>query len=253
MESTDDSSPFGPKTNAELREVAIDRMIQTAIRLIAKNGASKLSLVDVGRESGYSHSLPNYYFKSKDRLLKEVFSFIVVRFKKKVTTWARENSKHRIRPGLSNLDASIRAFLAMQSMDQESSRAMYVLRAESFSAMPGLLEDVRTETTETLKFIEEQISIGINRGEIDAGIDAKSLALVILSTVRGAASQYLIDPENVDPHAIADTLIKALLGGIRNRAKPEMPINTPNCANEPASPPFHPVRAANTTLSSPGE
>ena len=51
-------SPDRPRTNAELREEAISRMTLTAIRLIAEHGAAKLSLVDVGREAGFSHSCP---------------------------------------------------------------------------------------------------------------------------------------------------------------------------------------------------
>ncbi len=146
-----------PKTNAELREVAISRMIQTAIRLIARDGASKLSLVDVGRESGYSHSLPNYYFKTKEKLLLEVYAFIVGRFRTRATSWAREHIAGRITPGLLNIDATVRAYLALVRVDPQRSRAMNVIWAESFSSMPGLLKEVRPANARTLQFFEEQI------------------------------------------------------------------------------------------------
>lgn len=202
-----------PKTNAELREVAISRMIQTAIRLIARDGASKLSLVDVGRESGYSHSLPNYYFKTKQKLLLEVYTFIVGRFRPNATNWAREHIQKRITPGLVNIEATIRAYLALVRVDPECSRAMNVIWAESFSSMPGLLEEVRPVNARTLQFFEGEVRIGIANGEIDPAVDPKSLAMVIVSALRGAVSQYLIDSDGVNLDKVADTLVALLING----------------------------------------
>jgi AcrR family transcriptional regulator len=213
MESLDESSEPGPKTNAELREVAISRMIQTAIRLLAKHGAAKLSLVDVGRESGYSHSLPNYYFNTKEQLLLEVYSFITARFRTRATAWAREHIKHRIHPGLSNVDATIRAYLALVRVEPERSRAMNVIWAESFSSMPGLLKQVRPANARTLEFFEREIEFAIGKGEMDAAIDPKALSMVIVSTLRGAVSQYLLDPEGVQLDTVADTLVTMLRKG----------------------------------------
>ncbi len=88
-----------PRTNAELREEATSRMIDTAIRLVAERGATRLSLVDVGRESGYSHSLPNYYFKTKKRLLVEVYARIVANFQQRAKVWAKAHARTPLRPG----------------------------------------------------------------------------------------------------------------------------------------------------------
>ncbi|KQP39875.1 TetR/AcrR family transcriptional regulator [Pseudorhodoferax sp. Leaf274] len=204
-----------PKTNAELREVAISRMVQTAIRLIARDGASRLSLVDVGRESGYSHSLPNYYFKTKEKLLLEVYGFIVGRFRTRATAWAREHIPGRITPGLLNIDATIRSYLALVRVDPERSRAMNVIWAESFSTMPGLLKEVRPANARTLLFFEEEIRTGMAKGEIDQAIDPQGLAMVIVSTLRGAVSQYLLDPDGVNLDIVADTLVALLRKGVK--------------------------------------
>lgn len=220
MQRPDDSGDSAPKTNAELREVAISRMIQTAIRLIARDGASKLSLVDVGRESGYSHSLPNYYFKSKQQLLREVYAFIVGRFRTRATSWAREHIHHRIRPGLENIDATIRAYLALVRVDPERSRAMNVIWAESFSSMPSLLQEVRPSNTRTLEFFEGEIRTGMRNGEIDPAVDAKALAMVIISALRGAVSQYLIDPDGVNLDLVADTMVSMLRKGVQSATPP---------------------------------
>jgi AcrR family transcriptional regulator len=204
-----------PRTNAELREVATGRMIQTAIRLIARDGASRLSLVDVGRESGYSHSLPNYYFKTKQKLLLEVYAYIVEDFTVRSSAWVRKHFPGRVTPGLVNIDAAIRSYLALVRVDPERSRAMNVIWAESFSSMPGLLEEVRPSNARTQLFFEEQIRVGVALGEIDPAIDPKALAVVIVSTLRGAVSQYLIDAKGVDLGAVADALAALLRKGVR--------------------------------------
>jgi len=217
LEDLDDK----PKTNAELREVATSRMIQTAIRLIARTGASKLSLVDVGRESGYSHSLPNYYFKTKQKLLLEVYAYIVEDFAIRAAAWMRKHFPGRVTPGLVNIDATIRSYLALVHVNPERSRAMNVIWAESFSSMPGLLEEVRPSNARTQLFFEEQIRVGIAMGEIDPAINPKTLAVVIVSSLRGAVSQYLIDSKGVDLDAVANTLVALLHGYVRKSAQPE--------------------------------
>src|SRR5690606_32663532 len=65
------------RTNLELREEATDRMVKAAIELVAEKGASRLTLAEVGRRAGYSHTLPNYYFKNKTNLLSLVYSNII--------------------------------------------------------------------------------------------------------------------------------------------------------------------------------
>jgi hypothetical protein len=92
---------------------------------------------------------------------------------------------------------------------------MNVIWAESFSSMPGLLKEVRPANARTLLFFEEEIRMGVSKGEIDAATDPRSLAMVIVSTLRGAVSQYLLDPEGGDLDAVADTLVALLRRGVR--------------------------------------
>jgi AcrR family transcriptional regulator len=202
------------KTNAELREAAKRRMIDTAIRLIAEHGAAKLSLVDVGRESGYSHSLPNYYFKSKKRLLIEVFDHIITGFRARAQEWARTRNPVRVRPGLSNIEATIRAYVGLACTDPVRSRAMHLLWAESFSSMPELQPLARPFNERSVQFFSDQIRIGIERGEIRADVDPHGLGVTLLALLRGLVSQALIDPDAVDLVEAGEMAIRLLSHGI---------------------------------------
>ncbi len=199
-----------PRTNPELREEAIGKMVQTAIRLIAQHGAGKLSLVDVGRESGYSHSLPNYYFKTKKGLLLEVHSVITASSVVRIREWVKINMPGRVRPGLSNVQATLRAYLGLAATDPVRTRALHVLWSESLSSMPELLEGVRPWNRRTLDFFEHELRVGIQRREVDPKIDVPSVALMILSLLRGAVAQFIADPERVNLDSLADSAVEML-------------------------------------------
>jgi len=207
-------SPERPRTNAALREEAIRRMTLTAIRLIAEQGAARLSLVDVGREAGFSHSLPNYYFGSKKGLLLHVYSFLVKGAPGKIGRWWRARQLGHIRPGLPHIRATIRGYLGLVEDDPAPSRAWHVLWSESISSMPELLESVRAMNRRFVDFFAQELKVAIERGEADPDIDVEALAMLLAAAVRGVVAQYMVDPERVDPQRIADTLIMLLDRGI---------------------------------------
>lgn len=205
--SGQDEGPRRPRTNAELRDEAIQRMMETSIRLIAERGAARLSLVDVGRESGYSHSLPNYYFRSKRGLLMQVCAFIIERANERIPRWARAHAIEPIRPGLSNVKATIRAYLGLTQDNPSTSRVLHVLWSEAVSSLPELLEAVRPRNRQSVEFFRAELQTAIRRGEIDPDTDVDMLALLIMSALRGSVAQYMADPDRVDLIRVSEALV----------------------------------------------
>jgi len=203
-----------PRTNAELRDESIRRMTETAIRLVAARGAAKLSLVDVGRESGFSHSLPNYYFGSKKGLLVHVYEFIVQGVSGKIVRWWQKRGFGKIRRGLPNIRATIRGYLGLVDDDPTPSRAWHVLWSESISSMPELLEVVRPMNRRFVDFFERELRVAIELGEADPGVDVEALSLLVAASLRGAIAQYMVDPQRVNLPRIADALIALLDRGV---------------------------------------
>ena len=207
-----------PRTNAELREEAIARMMATSIRMIAECGASKLSLVDVGRASGYSHSLPNYYFGSKRKLLLDAYEHIVGGAAGRFRAWTRRHIPDRIRPGLDDIRATLRAYLGVVRDEPFQSRAMHVLLSESISSMPELLEVVRPWNRRFVGYFERQLSIGIEQGEVDPGIDVESVAVLLAALLRDVVAQSLADPERVDLDRVTRAALLLVERGLGKRA-----------------------------------
>jgi AcrR family transcriptional regulator len=212
-----ETEALNPRTNAEYRDEAMRRMMETAIRLISERGASKLSLVDVGRKAGYSHALPNYYFKSKKRLLLNVYTYIIDQGRVLFRDWARKHIPGRIRPGLSSVQATIRTFFGLVDTALPSIRAMNILWSEAICSMPELLTVVRPETRKFVGFFEYQLRTGIARGEIDPSIDVEAVALVIAGALYGVAAHYMADPEHVNLQKLTEATIDLLNRGITLR------------------------------------
>jgi len=214
MPSADGQHGPRQRTNTELREEAKGRMLAATIRLIADRGASKLSLVDVGLASGYSHSLPNYYFKTKARLLLEVCRFISDAARERAKAWIQRHRTSPVQPGLDNIESTIRTYLALALDDAGPTRAMHVLWSESASSMPVLLEAVRPLNHRYLARLEGHLRLGMQRGEVDASVDAASMAVLILALLRGVASQHLLEPNRVDLDRVAETAVQLIRRGL---------------------------------------
>lgn len=203
-----------PRTNAELRDEAIARMLKTAVRLIAERGATRLSLVDVGREAGYSHSLPNYYFGSKTGLLRQVYAYIIGGARPRIRDRARRCHPDRIRPGLSNIRATVLGYLGLINEDRTGARAMHVLWSESISSMPELVDSVRPWNRLFVEFFDQQLRIGIARGEVSPDLDVESVAILLAALLRGAVAQMLADPEQVDVEWLAAAAVRLIERGV---------------------------------------
>lgn len=227
-------APLDPtlRSNHALREQAIGRMLDTAVRLIAARGASRLSLVDVGREAGYSHALPNYYFRSKTRLLLQVYQFI--------TRKAGEVSARMIRrrwpglrpSGLDSLEATIRSYFAMAASDASGSRVMNVLWAESYSSLPALQEVVRPLNLRLIDRFEAELRSAMQSGELDPAVDVAAVAVVVLGLMRGVVGQHLLDPSRVDLAQVADTVVLLLRRGLAPPAARPAPPPPPSASTD---------------------
>lgn len=207
------------RTKAELREEAIRKMIDVAIRLIAEKGASRLSIAEVGLAAGYSHSLPNYHFKTKKNLLLDVYSFIVEDYLRVSKKRLSRRAGGPVRAGMDYLESTVRAYFGLA--DTPGARAIHVLWAESVSSLPELHEEIRESNRRNLDHMEAHVRIAIERGEIDASVDPKAVAVMLMGQLRGVLAQKILDPERVDLDALADTVVATLKQGLAPKRAPE--------------------------------
>jgi len=193
------------RTQAERTATAARRMIRAAGKLIARQGYSKTSLAQVGKEAGYTGGLVSHHFGSKEGLLRQLVAHVSGRFYSDQLEPVVEQ-----KAGLDALCASARAYLEELVVREERMRTLYVLMGESLGPVSeinevfaGLNQGFRANAR---RWIEE----GVERGEIRSDVDPDIEAAVYLALLRGVGMQWMTEPGCFDLEAVGRSVESAL-------------------------------------------
>lgn len=193
------------RTQAERTATANRRMLRAAGRLIARQGYTKTTLAQVGKEAGYTGGLVSHHFGSKEGLLRELVGRIAGRFYEDQIHEATEG-----RSGLDALCATADAYLEELAVRQERMRTLYVLMGEALGPVPEI-QDVFADLNRDFRLqVRAFIEQGIERGEIRDGLDLDAEAALVIGMLRGVASQWMADPACFDLSAVRESLNDAL-------------------------------------------
>jgi AcrR family transcriptional regulator len=202
-----DDTSGGPRrrTQAERTATANRRMIRAATRLIARQGYTKTSLAQVGKEAGYSGGLVSHHFGSKQGLLRELVGRITGRFYADQILPATED-----RSGLEALGAMADTYFDELVVRQERMRALYVLMGEALGPVSEINE-VFAELNRGFRLnASNVIRDGMERGEIRSDLDPDAEAALFVGMLRGVALQWMTDPGCFDLRTAAESLKDAL-------------------------------------------
>ncbi len=177
------TTPAPRRTQLERKQDAEQRLVQSAIEIIASKGLNGMTLSEVGERAGYSRGLVSHHYGSRDAFLHVVAQSLRQRF-----IDAEQQTPHE--PGLAALVANVELYLAGTG---PNSRAINVLLTEAIVGGGSLLEDMRRFTALSRKYFARQIRIAIERGEVRQDVDPESHATMILGMLRGVAAQALLD------------------------------------------------------------
>jgi AcrR family transcriptional regulator len=193
------------RTQAERTATAHRRMIRAAIRLIARQGYSKTTLAQVGKEAGYTGGLVSHHFGSKEGLLRELVGRVASRFYGDQIQPATEG-----RAALGALLATADTYLDEIVVREERMRALYVLMGEAL----GPVREINEVFAELNKGFRESarqlIQAGMDAGEIRHDLDANAEAGLFVGMLRGVALQWIADPGCFDLDAVGTSLKDAL-------------------------------------------
>lgn len=193
------------RTQAERTATASDRMLRAARQLIARQGYTKTTLAQVGKEAGYTGGLVSHHFGSKEGLLRELVSRITQRF-----------YQDQIRPatadlhGLHALTTTVDTYLNELVVRGERMRTLYVLMGEALGPVPEINEVFAELNAGFRSNARTSIEDGVARGEIRADLDADAEAGLFVGMLRGVAMQWMADPGCFDLEAVRASLKDAL-------------------------------------------
>ena len=188
------------RTQAERREEAERRILDAALQVVARRGSVRMTLAEVGEVAGYSRGLPAHRFGSKAGLLRALAAYIGERFREQ-----REAGPPR-KPGLDSIRRSINVYFSRTDQSWTSTRALLVMMTDGFMESSELRENMMAYNRSALSFFEQQIRLGVARGEIPPDADPKITAVILLGAMRGVMLQWLSDNE-IDLLEVRDRLL----------------------------------------------
>jgi AcrR family transcriptional regulator len=187
--ASEQSSGARRRTQAERTATANRRMRRAAIQLIARQGYTKTTLAQVGKEAGYTGGLVSHHFGSKEGLLRELVGSITGRFyQDQILPVTRDLS------GLDALAAMADIYLNELTVREEPMRALYVLMGEALGPVSEISE-VFAELNRGFRVnARSVIQTGIDQGEIRSDLDPDAEAALFVGLLRGVAFQWMADP-----------------------------------------------------------
>lgn len=169
------------RTQAERRESAERRVIETAVLLIAEHGTRAATLARVGEEAGYSRGIVTHHFGTRDRLLREVVAHAAGQVE--VPEYAGD--------GLLQLRGVVRAYLRTIADRTPTARAFVRMWGEALAADPVLAEVFADQDARLRGVLAEILVRGVADGSMRADLRVDAAAVFVTGSLRGTALQLM--------------------------------------------------------------
>ncbi|MEV6232657.1 TetR/AcrR family transcriptional regulator [Saccharopolyspora shandongensis] len=169
------------------RRAQIARAFQ---RLLAAEGFAGVSFSRVATEAGISVGLIQHYFAGKDALLHFAYEDAARRLGERVRVRVRDGEAARLPIAEVLLDSLVELLPLDDERDVEY-RVRQGLQAQALHHA-GLAEVARQAGGAILDYVTKVIQDGVERGEVEPGVDAVLAARTILATVQGLADQVAL-------------------------------------------------------------
>jgi len=191
------------RTHSERREEAEQRMVEAAVTIVAERGLEDLTLAECGQAAGYSRGLAAHYFGCKEDLIAAIATHIVGDYGKRLQSGGRSKR------GLQGLIDSVSFYIESGRSNVTVLRAFHAVLGSSLNHAK-LSAAIARVNRESIAGFAMGIRHGVEQGEIRADVDPVAQSSLLIATLRGVMSQWLIDPEHVDLNAIAEELAVSL-------------------------------------------
>jgi AcrR family transcriptional regulator len=191
-------------------------MLAAAIELFARQGSGRTTLVEIGRQSGYTHGLVSHRFGSKSGLVRQLLKNLQRDF---TTRQLPEATEHGA--GLEALLEVVRSILGLMSEGAKSARAiraLTVLMAEALGPVPELAADAIALNRNFRAVLRKLIEQGIEAGEIRKDVRPDDQAAMIVALIRGVEVQWSLDPRGIALESVIAEIIASLRRSLQSQA-----------------------------------
>jgi len=179
------TTTYDRRTQRERRELSHRRIIDAAIKLIARKGSSQTTIAEMGEYFGFANGLVGARFGSKTELIHALTAQLRSDFLK-ATSEVLEG-----RRGLGAL--LIYSEICLRIGTSLPKNALYVLIGEALGPVGEMRPEISDLDRKSRFVIQKFIEEGIHDGEIRSDADPAALAAIVLGLLRGVVTQWLIN------------------------------------------------------------
>ncbi len=197
------SIPARRRSQAERRDESERQLVEATLKVVAGQGVSAATFEEIGRAAGVSRGLATQRFGSKRGLTEAVIAWLHRRREAVIEAEgidrlpATEAIAHYVESLLDNLER------------EEGGRAYFMLLAAAVADTSPLLELFAASHERVRVWLRRTLQRGQESGEIRAGLDADTAALMIGSLLLGLGIQRLVDP-SADMAKVRRTTLESL-------------------------------------------
>jgi len=181
------------RTQAERTAASDAAMFKAAIKLIASEGPSSMTLTKIGKESGFSGGLVSYRFGSKRNLLIATADRILELWQKRVIEPANLDSDT-----LEGLEMVVRLYFKAVRSRSDLMMAQFRLMNVSYSSYPELQPAFQDYDKKLRANIVEHIDRARARGDVRTEADGHTFDITLMCMIRGVTMQSFVDPKAID-------------------------------------------------------
>ena len=190
-----------PRTQLERRSEAEARLLATARELVARRGWAGTTLAEVGETAGYSRGLAGHYFGSKTGLLRAITL--------QINNTLMEELEKAPPPeaGLEAILSFISVYLGRRDPTWTNTRTLLLLMTEALLEGSENADQMVIFNASMFQYLEKNIRIGIEKGEIDKSVSAPLGAEFVVGTLRGMMLQRLVRGGDIGALAMRKHLV----------------------------------------------
>jgi AcrR family transcriptional regulator len=205
----EDSSSMKNKKEQQSEQTK-QQIIEAATQLFARKGFYGTSVSDLTQAVGLTKGALYYHFTDKDALF-----FAVIESVK--NTWGEAVAEvvTGSNNSLTQIEILFKKHAQLLSRNEFMCFVMSNLMSEMESVDPKYSSVIEDVYEELILFAEKIISSGQSKGEIRSDVDSRLLSLNIVGILKGIGCYPKLKRMTINRIAMADSLVKVLVDGIR--------------------------------------
>ena len=199
------------RSQTERRAESDGRILNAAMKLIARDGAARTSLADIGIAAGYSRGLPAERFGTKIQLLTMLVDSMDAWFAVRVQA-ALEGKR-----GLDAVLARAAAHLDGAISSPVATMALHSLYVEAVNVIPELRPHMAALSEGYRQAFVGHLREGQRLGQVRRDINCNHQASIIIGALRGLTHQAFINSATTNLRTAGPSLLKTLSEALRAR------------------------------------